>query len=73
MTNPDGQSSRLAGAFTFDVPVSAPPSIAPVAPASGSTSGGSVVTITGAGFASGATVSFGSAAATAVTVAGRVR
>jgi plastocyanin len=70
VTNPDGQSSRLAGGFTFDVPVIAPPALAGIAPTSGSTSGGSVVTITGTGFVSGATVSFGSSAATAVTVVG---
>ncbi len=70
IANPDGQSGRLAGGFTFDVPVSAPPAIAAIAPASGSTSGGSIVTITGTGFASGATVTFGSTAATSVSVAG---
>ena len=44
------------------------PSITSVAPNSGSTAGGTAVTISGANFASGATVSFGGATATNVTV-----
>src|SRR5262249_57313397 len=39
-----------------------------VAPASGTTDGGSAVTLTGQNFASGATVTFGGAAATSVVV-----
>jgi len=70
VTNPDGQSGRLGGGFTYDVPVIPSPSITAVAPASGPTSGGTIVSITGPGFTTGATVSFGTTAATAVTVAG---
>jgi plastocyanin len=70
VTNPDGQSGRLNGGFTYDAPVVPPPSIAAVAPASGPEAGGTVVTITGAGFVSGATVTFGTAAASAVSVNG---
>lgn len=70
VTNPDGQGGRLAGGFTYNAPVVPPPSIAAVAPTSGPEAGGTVVSITGAGFASGATVSFGTAAATAVNVTG---
>lgn len=48
-----------------------PPPVAPtlstVSPASGTTAGGTAVTITGTGFQSGATVTFGGTAATSVT------
>ena len=44
------------------------PVITTINPASGKTTGGTVVTITGSGFQSGATVSFGGTAGTAVTV-----
>ena len=70
VTNPDGQNGRLAGAFTYDVPTIPPPAIATVAPATGPTGGGTIVTITGTGFTSGATVSFGTDQATAVNIAG---
>jgi plastocyanin len=69
VTNPDGQSGRLAGAFNYEVPVSAPPSVASVGPTSGPVGGGTSVTLTGAAFAAGATVSFGTTAAAAVNVA----
>ena len=45
-----------------------PPNPTAITPASGSTSGGTSVTITGTGFASGATVTFGGTAATGVSV-----
>ncbi len=64
-TNPDGQSSVLAGAFTF-VP---PPTLSSVSPSSGPSVGGSAVTLSGAGFQAGATAAFGGASATSVTVA----
>jgi hypothetical protein len=44
------------------------PTVASVSPNSGTTAGGTAVTITGANFATGATVTFGSAAATSVVV-----
>jgi hypothetical protein len=44
------------------------PTVTNVAPASGSTAGGTAVTITGTDFVSGATVTFGGTAATGVTV-----
>lgn len=64
VTNPDGQSGTLAGGFTYVVP----PTVNRVRPPSGPTTGGKKVTITGADFAPGATVSFGSVAATDVVV-----
>lgn len=46
----------------------AAPTVTSISPTSGSTSGGTSVTITGANFVSGATVSLGGSAATGVTV-----
>ncbi len=60
----NGQSGSLPNGFTYVVP----PTVTGVSPNSGSTGGGTAVTITGANFASGATVTFGSAAATNVVV-----
>ncbi len=64
VTNPGGQSGSLASAFTY----LAPPTVSSVSPNSGSTAGGTAVTITGTNFAAGATVTFGGAAATNVVV-----
>ena len=60
----NGQSGSLTSGFTYV----APPTVSSVSPASGSTSGGTAVTVTGTNFAAGATVKFGSAAAANVTV-----
>ncbi len=65
VTNTDGQNSTLTGGYTY---VSAP-TVTAVSPGSGDVSGGTPVTITGTNFASGATVTFGTAQATSVTVA----
>ena len=64
VTDPGGQSGSLASAFTYI----APPTVSSVAPNSGLAAGGTAVTITGTNFAAGATVNFGSTAATNVTV-----
>ena len=61
--------SRAADvAKSFTTPVVVPPTVTSVAPATGSYLGGTTVQITGTGFTSGATVRFGTAAATGVTV-----
>jgi hypothetical protein len=65
VTNPGGQSGTLANGFSFVAPA---PKVTGVSPASGTTAGGSAVTLTGQNFASGATVTFGGAAATSVVV-----
>ena len=62
VTNPNGQSGSLSSGFTY----TANPTLTSVSPSSGSVSGGTSVTITGANFASGATVTFGGTAATNV-------
>ena len=52
----NGQSGSLTNGFTYVVP----PTVTSVSPNSGSTAGGTAVTITGTNFAAGATVTFGS-------------
>jgi hypothetical protein len=64
VTNSNGLGGSLAGAFTYI----APPMVSSVSPNSGSTLGGTAVTITGTNFAAGATVTFGGTAATNVVV-----
>jgi hypothetical protein len=59
-----GQSASLASGFSYTLP----PTLTSVSPNSGSTAGGTAVTITGTNFAAGATVTFGAAAATNVAV-----
>jgi hypothetical protein len=65
VTNPDGQSGTLISGFTF---VALAPTLTSVSPKTGVTTGGTHVTLTGTNFVSGATVTFGSAAATSVVV-----
>lgn len=60
----NGQSASLTGGFTYI----GTPTVTGLSPGSGTTAGGTPVTITGSNFASGATVTFGTAAATNVTV-----
>ena len=60
----NGQSGSLANGFTYALP----PTVTSVSPNSGSTLGGTAVTITGTNFATGATVTFGATAATNVVV-----
>jgi hypothetical protein len=50
-----------------------PPVVAAVSPKSGTTAGGTAVTITGTGFLAGATVSFGGTAASSVSVVSSTR
>ena len=64
VTSSGGQSGSLSNGFTYI----APPTVSSVSPNSGSTTGGTAVTITGTNFATGATVTFGSTAATSVVV-----
>jgi hypothetical protein len=60
----NGQSGSQTNGFTYI----APPTVSSVSPNSGSTAGGTAVTIAGTNFGAGATVMFGSAAATSVVV-----
>jgi hypothetical protein len=58
-------SGTLTNGFTY---IGSPPTITTISPNSGSTNGGTGVTITGTNFLSGATVTFGGTGATGVTV-----
>lgn len=69
VTNSDTQSGTLSGGYTFSSPNPAP-TVTGISPASGTTAGGTAVTISGTGFLSGATVSIGGTAATSVVVVG---
>jgi len=65
VTNTDNQSGTLAQSFTYAAPG---PTISSINPNTGSTSGGTPVTITGTNFQTGATVTIGAVPATNVTV-----
>ncbi|HEV2246035.1 MAG TPA: IPT/TIG domain-containing protein [Terriglobia bacterium] len=64
VTTADGMSSSVPGVFTY---TASSPEVSSVTPNSGGTAGGTVVTITGSNFASGATVSFGGSAASGIS------
>ena len=66
VTNTDTGASTLTGAYTY-IAISSP-TITTVAPTSGSSAGGTAITITGTGFVVGAVVSVGGAVCTGVTV-----
>src|SRR5206468_3158711 len=66
VTNPDTQSGTCVVCFTYVLPP--PPTVTSVAPNSGGIAGGTSVTVTGTGFQSGATASFGGSALTVSTV-----
>jgi hypothetical protein len=67
VTNPDGQSATLGNGFTYTISTP-PPTITSITPNSGTTAGGTSVTISGSNFVSGASVGFGGVASTNVTV-----
>jgi hypothetical protein len=68
VTNPDAQIGTLASGFTYTAPPAPAPTVDSVAPSAGPTTGGTVLAITGTGFAAGATVTVGGSAATGVSV-----
>lgn len=65
VTNPDTQSGTLTNGFTYFA--SPPPTLLTINPTSGTTLGGTSITLTGTNFANGATVMIGGSAATGVT------
>ena len=65
VTNPDGESTGLAAAFTY---TSTSLTINSISPSSGSTAGGTVVTVAGSNFSTGATASFGGSPASNVSI-----
>lgn len=66
-----GTDSTLSAAFTYIVPK--PPAVTDLSPASGPSTGGTEVTLTGTNFVPGATVSFGGTAASSVVVESATR
>lgn len=62
--NPHNRSATLTGGFTFGDSLS----VSGISPSQGSTSGGTVVTVKGTGFQTGATVAFGRVQSNTVTV-----
>jgi plastocyanin len=76
VVNPDGQSAKLTGAYTYvgsappppPPPAPVAPTVTGVSPSTGSTAGGTAVTITGTGFSAGASVTFDGTAAANVAV-----
>ncbi len=66
VTKADGQSATLVGGYTYTQ--SPPPAVTSISPTSGTHGGGGPVTITGTGFVAGATVKFGTTAATSVVI-----
>ena len=67
VTNTDAQSGTLTNGYTY-TGVNPAPTVSAITPNSGTTGGGTAVTITGTGFLAGATVNLGGTAATGVTV-----
>ena len=67
VTNPDATSGTSTGGYTYTASQS-PPNVVSISPTSGPTTGGTSVTITGANFVSGATLTMGGTAATNVVV-----
>ena len=59
----DGLTASLAGGFVYTAAALPPPSLASLSPTSGPAAGGTTVTLTGASFDAGATVTFGGAPA----------
>ena len=68
VTNSDTQSGKLTQGFTYTAASNPAPTVTAISPASGPTSGGTPVTITGTGFLTGSMVKLGGTAATGVTV-----
>jgi len=66
--SPHNQSATLTGGFTYSASTTTSIGVSNISPTQGPTSGGTVVTVNGTGFQSGATVKFGSTASSAVTV-----
>jgi len=68
VTNPGGESGTKTNGFTYASAPLPAPSVSGINPTSGTTAGGTPVTISGSNFVSGATVTIGSTAATNVVV-----
>lgn len=67
VTNPDTQSATLKNAFNY-TPPPGPPSVGSVTPSSGSSKGGTAITVAGSGFTNGAIVTVGGTRALSIAV-----
>ena len=65
ISTPGGQTAALGNSYTY---LAATPTVTSVSPASGSSAGGTTITITGTNFLSGAAVTLGGVAASSVNV-----
>ncbi len=68
VTNTDAKTGTLTAGYTYTAAPNPAPTVTAINPATGVTTGGTAVSVTGTGFLAGATVSFGGTAGTAVTV-----
>ncbi len=68
VTNTDTKTGTLTGGYTYTAAANPAPTVTSINPATGVTTGGTAVSITGTGFLAGATVSFGGTAATGVAL-----
>jgi hypothetical protein len=59
VTNPNGQTATLTNAYTYGTTSGSAPTLTSVSPTSGPIQGGIVITMTGANFVSGATITIG--------------
>jgi IPT/TIG domain-containing protein/carbohydrate binding protein with CBM4/9 domain len=64
ITNPDGQSATASGAYAYQQPA---PLLATISPATGSTNGGTTVTLSGMNFLAVPSVTFGGVPATVIS------
>lgn len=70
VTNPSGLKDTLVGGYTYTLPEPpVAPTVSGVSPSDGPAAGGTLVVVSGEGFATGATVKFGATPATQVSVA----
>jgi mono/diheme cytochrome c family protein len=70
VTNPDSQSAALTNDYTYNSSSPPSPTITSVSPSTGSTLGGTNLTITGTNFAAGATVDVGGLSCSSPAVSG---
>jgi acid phosphatase len=68
VTNPGGQTGTSVNGYTYSGGGTQAPTVTNVSPTSGPTAGGTQITITGTGFAAGATVTVGGSPASGVMV-----
>jgi hypothetical protein len=67
VTNPDTQTATRVAGYSYVFPANPPPTLSTIAPAQGTSAGGTTVTLGGSGFVAPVTVTFGAAAGTVVS------